>query len=186
MTLLPVLTYPDPRLKRKSLPVDVECGLTTDETQFVSDMLETMYHHNGVGLAAPQVDVLKRIIVIDVKEYDVIDNSDDAKDKTHKPWILINPVIVASSTDLTPSKEGCLSVPGFNEFVDRPTTVTVRYHALHAQAESEIQEATVTGIHAIAVCHEIDHLDGVLYIDHLSRLKRGMLDKKMKKSRGCR
>ena len=166
MAILPILTAPDPRLKKKSLPVEtVDAGVR----QLMDDMLETMYAAPGIGLAAPQVGVLKRVIVLDI----------DREDVKTGPLFMANPEIVEASDDDVIYEEGCLSVPDIFADVDRPATCRVRYQDL----EGETHEEDLEGLMATCIQHEMDHLEGILFIDHLSRLKRNMALKKLKKLR---
>ena len=151
MALLPILTAPDPRLKKKSLPVDtVDAGVR----QLMDDMLETMYDAPGIGLAAPQVGVLKRVVVLDI----------DREDTKTGPLFMANPEIVAASDEDVSYEEGCLSVPDHYSDVVRPATVTVRY----LDRDGKQQDLACDGLLATCVQHEIDHLDGVLFIDRLT------------------
>jgi peptide deformylase len=162
MALLTILTYPDPRLHTVAKPVAV-----VDERirQLIADMTETMYEAKGIGLAATQVDVHERVIVIDVSE------------EHNQPLALINPVIEWASSDRIKGEEGCLSVPGIYDGVERAHQV--RVSALDASGQAFTVEAE--GLESICLQHEIDHLDGRLFIDHLSRLKRDMVIKKFSK-----
>jgi len=164
MALLPILEYPDPRLRIRAEPVTVvDDGIR----RLAADMLETMYSAPGIGLAATQVDVHKRLIVLDVSE---------GRDQPH---CLINPEIVAAEGKIN-SEEGCLSVPGTYDFVDRAKQITVR--ALDTSGSPiEIQAADLL---AVCIQHEMDHLDGKLFVDYLSEMKRQRLRKKaLKKAR---
>jgi len=166
MALLPILTAPDPRLKKKSLPVDtVDAGVR----QLMDDMLETMYDAPGIGLAAPQVGVLKRVVVLDI----------DREDTKTGPLLMANPEIVAASDEDVSYEEGCLSVPDHYSDVVRPAKVTVRY----LDRDGKVQDLACDGLLATCVQHEIDHLDGVLFIDHISALKRNMILRKLLKAR---
>ena len=161
MALLPILEYPDPRLRIKAVAVaSVDDGVR----RLIDDMLETMYAAPGVGLAAPQVNVHKRIVVIDVSE-----NRDT-------PCALINPTI-RTLRGAQESEEGCLSVPGYYELVTRPQSVTVR--ALNRDGNPF--ELTADGMFAVCIQHECDHLDGKLFVDYLSGLKRQRIRKKLQK-----
>jgi peptide deformylase len=167
MALLPVLKYPDPRLHLKAKPV-----AQVDERirRLVADMFDTMYAENGVGLAATQVNVHERVIVIDT--------SDDKSGQL----VLINPEIVAKSQVYKEHEEGCLSVPGFYEKVSRPETVTFR--ALNLNGEPfELQAHELL---AVAVQHEIDHLDGKVFVQYLSELKRNRIRDKLIKASKAR
>ena len=166
MALLPILTAPDPRLKKKSLPVDVvDAGIR----QLMDDMLETMYAAPGIGLAAPQVGALKRVIVLDI----------DREETKTGPLFMANPEIVEASDEDVTYEEGCLSVPEHYSDVARPATVRVRY----LDRDGKTQELACEGLLATCVQHEIDHLDGILFIDHISSLKRNMILRKLLKAR---
>jgi peptide deformylase len=165
MTIRPILILPDPALKKVSEPV-----LTIDQDIRVlaQDMLETMYDAPGVGLAAIQIGVAKRVIVMDVSK------SEDHRE----PHILINPEIIWASDNKRVYEEGCLSIPDYNEDVERPDKVRVR--ALNLDGETIELEAD--GLLSTCVQHEIDHLNGVLFIDYLSKLKRDRVTKKFVKA----
>jgi peptide deformylase len=166
MALLPILTAPDPRLKKKSLPVEaVDDGVR----QLMDDMLETMYDAPGIGLAAPQIGVLKRVIVLDIEREDT---------KTG-PLFMANPEIIDASDEDVSYEEGCLSVPEHYSDVVRPAKVTVRY----LDRDNKVQELAAEGLLATCLQHEIDHLDGILFIDHISALKRNMILRKLLKAR---
>lgn len=159
----PILTVPDPLLKQKSMPVPI----ITDETiHLARDMAETMYAAPGVGLAAPQVGVLQRLIVIDVA----------GKDEPPQLITAINPIIIHAEDDCF-DEEGCLSVPEFSANVKRHRRVVVK--GLTLEGQERIWHAD--GLLAIAFQHEIDHLDGILFVDRLSPLKRELFLKKLKK-----
>ena len=164
MARLNILEYPHPRLRIKAEPVTV-----VDEQimQLVDDMFETMQEAQGIGLAASQVDVQKRVIVMDISE------------QRDEPRVYINPEIEILEPDTTPYEEGCLSVPGFYEAVDRPAHVMIR--ALDRQGNAFEEEAK--GLLAVCIQHEIDHLEGKLFVDYLSPLKRERIRKKLKKQR---
>jgi peptide deformylase len=164
MALLPILCYPDPRLHKvaKAVPA-VDTRINT----LIGDMLETMYHAHGIGLAATQVDVHERLIVIDVSE------------ERDKPLVLINPEIIWNSTEKHVNEEGCLSVPGIYDGVERFDSVHVR--ALDAQGQSRLIEAD--GLLAVCIQHEMDHLLGKVFVEYLSPLKRNRIKTKMLKAR---
>jgi len=163
MAKLTILEFPDPRLRTKAVPVEV----VDDKIQcLVSDLLETMYDAPGIGLAATQVDVHQRVLVLDVSE-----------DKT-APLALINPEIL-SLDGVEVTEEGCLSVPGVYEKVERAEHITVR--ALDLDGKSMEMEAH--GLLAVCIQHECDHLDGKLFVDYLSELKRQRIRKRLEKSR---
>ena len=159
-----ILKYPNPELKKKSLPVD---KIDDEIKELVKDMVETMYDAPGIGLAAPQVGVHKRVIVIDIAK----------KDEPSELIVAINPEIVEASEEELFEDEGCLSVPSYTEDVYRYTKIKVK--AL--DADGATQEIDAEGILAVAFQHEIDHLDGKLFVDHLSPLKKGIFRKKYKK-----
>lgn len=162
MTILNVLKFPDENLRIKAQPV----AAVDDEIKtIVADMFETMYEENGVGLAATQVNIHKRIVVIDVSE------------NRENPLVLINPEIIEKSDDTVINEEGCLSVPACYAKVDRATSVTIK--ALNLDGE----EYTLTGHELLAICiqHELDHLDGILFVDYLSPLKRQRIKTKLEK-----
>ncbi len=163
MALRKILNYPEEVLRQKSLPVD---AVDDDLRVLAQDMAETMYAAPGVGLAAPQVGVLMRLVVIDCAP----------KDEPPQLIFAINPEITASEGEIS-EEEGCLSVPGFYAKVARSPKVRVRYRTL----DSEMVEADAEGLLAVAFQHEIDHLDGVLFVDHLSPLKKTLFKKKYKK-----
>jgi len=163
MARLPILEYPDPRLRTKAAPVVVcDAAIRT----LVADLFETMYAAPGIGLAASQVDVHRRVLVVDVSE------------ERNQGLCLINPEIIHAEGTTT-YEEGCLSVPGFYDEVERAETIKVR--ALNPEGDNFELEAE--GILAICIQHEMDHLDGKLFVDYLSELKRGRLRKRLLKQR---
>lgn len=161
MALLEVLHYPDNKLRNKAIPFE-----TVDDNarNLARDMLETMYENNGIGLAATQVNISKRLVVIDLSE-----------DK-NEPIYLINPEIL-SSEGTEVSQEGCLSVPEYYDSVTRAEKITYRYQDL----QDTVIESEAAGLLSICIQHEIDHLDGKLFIDYLSPMKRRRLRKKLEK-----
>ena len=163
-----MLTYGDPLLRLKSAPVT---GDFAPLRPLVEDMFATMYAEPGIGLAAPQVGVSQRLVVIGA----VAD--DDAGRSVGKPMALVNPVIVWHSDDRLPFEEGCLSVPGISESVDRPRAIRFAYSTL----EGEAVEREAAGVLARVVQHELDHLDGILFVDRLSLLKRQLLRKQLQR-----
>jgi peptide deformylase len=174
MALLPILEVPDPRLRQISTPVEA----VDDEVRaLVADMFETMYAAPGIGLAAIQVGVPKRILVIDLQE--PADPEDPESKPVRDPRVFINPEIVEHSDHDVPYTEGCLSVPDQYAEVDRPDRIHARWLDLDGQPHDE----EITGLLATCLQHEMDHLEGVLFIDHLSRLKREMILKKLAKQR---
>jgi peptide deformylase len=166
MPLRPVLQFPDPRLKRKSVPV---AEVTEEIRQLAADMIEVMYDEPGIGLAAPQVGEAIRLIVMDTEW------TGEGAEK--KPGVMVNPEIVAREGELT-WNEGCLSVPDFNADVVRAARVRVRYQDL----DGKTHEEDVSELRAVCFQHEVDHLDGVLFIDRISRLKRSMYVQKRKRA----
>ena len=166
MAIRTILTAPDPRLKKKSRPVG---SVDAEVRRLMDDMLETMYEAPGIGLAAPQLGELKRVIVLDI----------DREDVKTGPLFMANPEIVEASDEDATYEEGCLSVPEHYSDVARPAKVTVRY----LDRDNAQQELTCEGLLATCVQHEIDHLDGILFIDHISSLKRNMILRKLLKAR---
>ena len=155
MALLDILTVPNPVLKQVSTPVE---RVDDDLRRLMDDMLETMYAAPGIGLAAIQVGVPKQVIVMDLAR----------QDEPPQPRYFVNPEILWASDETAPSEEGCLSVPEIYDEVDRPARVKLRYLDYHGKEVTEDAE----GLFAVCIQHEMDHLKGVLFIDHLSRLKR--------------
>jgi len=166
MALRTILTAPDPRLKKKAAAV---ASVDSEVRQLMDDMLETMYAAPGIGLAAPQIDVLKRVIVLDI----------DREDTKTGPLLMANPEIVEASDEDVVYEEGCLSLPEHYSDVVRPARVTVRY----LDRDGAQKELACEGLLATCVQHEIDHLDGILFVDHISALKRNMILRKLLKTR---
>ncbi|URF46902.1 peptide deformylase [Dinoroseobacter shibae] len=164
MTIRPILIHPDPRLKKT---VDPVAEITDEIRQLADDMLATMYDAPGIGLAGPQVAAMTRIITMDCAP----------KDGEPDPMVLINPEIVWSSEEMNTYEEGCLSIPEMYADVERPAEVEVRWTTLEGGDAS----ARWGGLHATCVQHEIDHLNGKLFIDYLKPLKRQMITRKMVK-----
>lgn len=187
MAIREILEVPDPRLKTVSEPVtEFDEELKT----LVSDMFETMYDAPGIGLAAIQVGVPKRVLVIDLQPDDPdappVECDHDGHKHTHpatkrEPRIFVNPEILDPSNELSTYQEGCLSVPEIFADVDRPATCRVRYQDL----DGKVIEEDLDGMMATCLQHEMDHLEGILFIDHLSRLKRNMALKKLNKLRAA-
>ena len=165
MTLRNILIHPDPRLKAKCTPV---VDFTTDLAKLADDMLETMYHAPGIGLAAPQIGITSRMIVMDCVKDD---------DATPEPMILINPQVVWESEERSVYEEGCLSIPDQYADVERPEIVEVKWQDVTGKERNEKFDA----LWATCVQHEIDHLEGKLFIDYLKPLKRQMITRKMQK-----
>ena len=165
MSIRPIILHPDPRLKAVAKPVGV---ITPDLVRLAKDMLQTMYQAPGIGLAAPQVGVLSRLLVMDCVK---------GKDEKARPMILINPRVIWSSPEMNTYEEGCLSVPDQYADVTRPAEVRVTWQD-ETGAEREEQ---FSGLWATCVQHEIDHLDGKMFLDYLSPLKRQLITRKMVK-----
>jgi peptide deformylase len=166
MALLPILEFPDPRLRTRAATVDAAQVATPEFQALLDDMFETMYAAPGIGLAASQVDTHLRFMVIDVSE---------GKDQ---PLVFINPEIVARDGEQV-YQEGCLSVPGIFADVTRADAITVRY----LDRDGRAQELAADGLLAVCIQHEMDHLEGKLFVDYLSPLKREMVRKKLAKQR---
>jgi peptide deformylase len=166
MSKLDILIAPDPRLKLTAQPVPV-----VDDTirRLMDDMLETMYAAPGIGLAAPQVGKPVRVIVVDVAE----------EGEPPHPYRMVNPEIVDASEDLRVTNEGCLSVPDFYADVERADTITVKYQ----DENGDKKTLKADGMLATCIAHEIEHLDGVLFVDHLSLVKRNIILRKLQKAK---
>lgn len=165
MTLKPILIHPDPRLKKACDPVS---SFDKDLARLADDMLETMYDAPGIGLAAPQIGVMNRLIVMDcVKE----------EGGAPEPMALVNPAVVWESDDRNVYEEGCLSIPGQYAEVERPTMVRVAWQDVDGTAKEQEFDA----LWATCVQHEIDHLNGTLFIDYLKPMRRQMITRKMQK-----
>jgi peptide deformylase len=166
MAKLEIIIAPDMRLKRKCVPVDVVDAQTA---KLMADMLETMYDAPGIGLAAPQVGVARRIIVVD-----------PASDKSPPaPIKMANPEIVWTSEDKKLHEEGCLSLPQEYDTVERPDKIRVRY----VDENNKSQEVEADGLLSVVIQHEIDHLEGLLFVDHISSLKRGIILRRLTKQK---
>ncbi len=166
MPLLPIIIAPDPRLKQIAAPV---ARVDDRIRQLMDDLLETMYQAPGIGLAAPQVGVLKRVIVVDIS----------VKDEARAPLRMANPELIEVSDENAHYEEGCLSLPEHYAEVVRPVRVRVRY----LDHENEIRELDAEELLATCIQHEMDHLDGILFVDHLSALKRNMILRKLTKAK---
>jgi peptide deformylase len=165
MTIRPILVIPDDKLRLKAQPV----GKIDAELQaLIEDMFETMYAAPGIGLAAPQIGIMKRLAVVDVSK----------RDDEQVPLALINPEITWKSDETSVYEEGCLSIPEYYEEVERPAKIRVKF----TDRAGKTQEIEAEGVSATCIQHEIDHLDGVLFIDHISKLKRDMVWKKAVKT----
>ena len=185
MAILPILETPDPLLRTISTPVD---AIDADLQTLIDDMFETMYDAPGIGLAAVQVGVPKRLLVIDLQEPDPDADPEacddhgcghDHRPVKRNPRVFINPEILDPSDDISVYSEGCLSVPDIYADVERPAAIRARWQDLDGTVHEEVME----GLMATCLQHEMDHLEGVLFIDHLSRLKRQMALKKLEKLR---
>ena len=167
MTKLEIITLPDRKLRTKSVAVE---RIDDDLRRFLDDMLETMYEAPGIGLAAIQVGIGRRVAVVDVAKR-------EDEDAPPNPIFLINPQILSSSDERSIHEEGCLSIPEYYADVERPASVRVGF----LDRNGKPQELEANGILATCLQHEIDHMDGVLFIDYLSKLKRDIVIKKFKK-----
>ena len=166
MAILPLVIAPDERLNTPSAKVE---KVDSSIRQLMNDMLETMYANDGIGLAAVQVGVHKRIIVVDVAR----------REGRNEPVKLINPEIVKSAEELSSFNEGCLSFPDQFSEVERPETVTIRY----LDEEGAEKNLEASGLLAVCIQHEIDHTNGIVFVDHISRLKREMILKRLTKAK---
>ena len=169
MALLPIITAPDPRLKIKAKPV---AKVDAKVRRLMDDMLETMYHAIGIGLAAPQVGAAQRVLVVDCAR----------EGEKPNPLRIANPEILWRSEEMMTANEGCLSLPEHYADVERPAAIRLRY----LDHENEIREIEAKGLLATCLQHEIDHLDGVLFVDHISTLKRGIILRKLQKAKRTR
>jgi peptide deformylase len=181
MAILPILEVPDPRLKVVSSPVTV---FDAELNKLVEDMFETMYDAPGIGLAAIQVGVPKRVLVIDLQEpaehdHEHGEHCNHDHEVIRDPRIFINPEILDPSEEYSVYNEGCLSVPDQYAEVERPAAIRARWQDL----DGKVHEEEMEGLMATCLQHEMDHLEGILFIDHLSRLKRQMVLKKLEKQR---
>jgi peptide deformylase len=171
MAILPIIETPDPILRQKSTPVE---AFTPELQTLIDDMFDTMYAAPGIGLAAIQVGVPKRLLVIDLQEPE-----EEEGEPVRRPMVFINPEILSESETTVPYQEGCLSVPEMYAEVERPDRVRARWQ----DREGKTHEEELDGLLGICLQHEMDHLEGILFIDHLSRLKREMILKKLAKQR---
>ena len=165
MTIKPLIILPDPILRQVSTPIET---MDSEVKRLADDMLDTMYDAPGIGLAAIQIGVARRMLVLDV--------SKDGEDKA--PLVFINPEIVTSSDARSVYEEGCLSIPDYYAEVERPATITVK----HIDRDGKEQIVEADGLLATCLQHEIDHLNGVLFIDYISKLKREMVIRKFTKA----
>ena len=169
MTIQKIITEPNKILRQKSLPVN---NVGQEEQRLMDDMLETMYDAKGIGLAAIQVGIPKRIIVMDISK----------NEEKNNPMYFVNPIIKNKNTEISTYEEGCLSVPNFFAEVDRPKKCDVEY--LDYDGKKKILNAE--GLLATCIQHEMDHLEGILFIDYLSKLKKSMIIKKLSKIKSTR
>lgn len=166
MALLKILIFPDPRLRTVAMAVE---KIDDSLKKLTEDMLETMYEGSGIGLAATQVDVHKRVIVVDISE------------KKDEPLVLINPVLKkVIDPELKTYSEGCLSVPGFYEELERPSEIEISFQDVNGQDHKLI----ANGLLSVVVQHEMDHLEGKMMVDSISNVKREMIRKKLSKAKG--
>ncbi|KAA3511192.1 peptide deformylase [Agrobacterium rosae] len=165
MTIKPLIILPDPLLRQQSKPIE---QVDAEITRLADDMLDTMYDAPGIGLAAIQIGVPRRMLVIDISR----------EDEDRKPVVFINPEILKVSDDVSTYEEGCLSIPDYYAEVERPASLTVGY----IDRDGKKQTVEADGLLATCLQHEMDHLNGVLFIDHISRLKRDMVIKKFTKA----
>ena len=171
MSLLPIIEVPDPLLRAQSAPLE---SVGDDVSRLIADMFETMYEAPGIGLAAIQVAVPKRLLVIDLQ-----DPEEEGGEPVKRPHVFINPEIVERSPATKVYNEGCLSIPDQYAEIERPDVVRARW----IDEKGASQEGEFDGLMSVCLQHEVDHLNGVLFIDHLSRLKRDMVVRKVVKAR---
>jgi peptide deformylase len=165
MTIKPLIILPDPLLRQQSKPIE---QVDAEITRLADDMLDTMYDAPGIGLAAIQIGVPRRMLVVDISR----------EDEDRNPVVFINPEILKVSDDVSAYEEGCLSIPDYYAEVERPASLTVGY----IDRNGKKQTVEADGLLATCLQHEMDHLNGVLFIDHISRLKRDMVIKKFTKA----
>ncbi len=176
MATLPIIEVPDPILRSQSAPVERIDG---DLTRLIADMFETMYEAPGIGLAAVQVAVPRRFLIIDLQEPDPVADGEEEGPPVRRPHVFINPEILHRSEARKTYNEGCLSIPDQYAEVERPDVVRARW----LDQKGEAREGEFDGLMSVCLQHEVDHLNGVLFIDYLSRLKRDMVVKKVIKGR---
>jgi peptide deformylase len=177
MAILEILELPDPRLRDVAKPIE---SINDEIRALADDMLETMYAARGIGLAATQLGIDKRILVIDLQERVTEDEEKEGEgEPVRDPHVVINPELLWVSDELSIYNEGCLSIPEQYAEVERPARCRVRW----LDEQGKTHEEELDGLMATCMQHEIDHLNGVLFIDHISRLKRNMIVKKLEKSR---
>ncbi|HVM38706.1 MAG TPA: peptide deformylase [Sphingomicrobium sp.] len=176
MPLLPIIEIPDPILRARSAPIE---RVDSDLQRLIGNMFETMYKAPGIGLAAVQVAVPRRLVVIDLQDPDPAPEGEEEGPPVKRPHVFINPEILARSDARKTYNEGCLSIPEQYAEIERPDIVRARWLDEHGNSH----EGEFGGLMSVCLQHEIDHLDGVLFIDHLSRLKRDMIVRKVAKAR---
>jgi peptide deformylase len=176
MSLLPIIEVPDAMLRAQSAPVE---RIDDDLKRLVADMFETMYKAPGIGLAAVQVAVPRRLLVIDLQDPDPVAEGEEEGPPVRRPHVFINPEILHRSDARKVYNEGCLSIPEQYAEVERPDVIRARW----LDEEGRSHEGEFDGLMSVCLQHEVDHLNGVLFIDHLSRLKREIIVKKVVKSR---
>ena len=171
MSVMPIIEVPDALLRSQSAPLE---SVTGDVSRLIADMFETMYQAPGIGLAAIQVAVPKRLVVIDLQ-----DPEEEGGEPVRRPHVFINPEIVERSAARKVYNEGCLSIPDQYAEIERPDIVRARW----IDEKGAAQEGEFDGLMSVCLQHEVDHLNGILFIDHLSRLKRDMIVRKVVKAR---
>lgn len=176
MTALPLVIAPDPRLKKVSEPVPLD-RINDDLRRFMDDLLETMYVSNGLGLAAVQVGVHKRILVMDIAQGSIRYDGTHNPDATPDPLFMINPEIVWQSDEKFVFEEGCLSFPAQFAQVERPKRVRVKFHDYYGME----REMAFENLASVCVQHEIDHLNGITFVEHVSKMKREYIMRKLEK-----
>ena len=176
MSHLRIIEVPDPVLRAQSAPVE---RVDDDLRRLVGDMFETMYDANGIGLAAVQVAITRRLVVIDLQEPEPVEEGEEPGPPVRRPHVFVNPEILSRSDARKVYNEGCLSIPEQYAEVERPDIIRARW----LDEKGREQEGEFGGLMSVCLQHEVDHLNGVLFIDHISRLKRDMIVKKVVKAR---
>ena len=176
MSLMPIIEVPDPLLRSTSAPVE---RIDDDLKRLIADMFETLYEAPGIGLAAVQVAVPRRLLIIDLQDPDPVPEGEEEGPPVKRPYVFINPEILHRSDARKSYTEGCLSIPDQYAEVSRPDIVRARW----TDENGKDQEGEFDGLMSVCLQHEVDHLNGVLFIDHLSRLKRDIIIRKVVKAR---
>ena len=176
MSIMPIIEVPDPLLRAESTPIE---RVDEDLKRLIADMFETMYEAPGIGLAAVQVAVPRRLLVIDLQDPEPVAEGEETGPPVKRPHVFINPEIIQRSDARKIYDEGCLSIPDQYAEIERPDIVRARW----LDADGQTQEGEFDGLMSVCLQHEVDHLNGVLFIDYLSRLKRDMVVKKVVKAR---